>query len=42
MWLKIKQMIPDYSGKYNGKLNDKQAVKLLRKQAKNATAGKKP
>ena len=23
IWRKIKQMFPDYSGKYHGKLNDK-------------------
>ena len=41
MWRIVKQMVPDYSGKYYGKINDKWAVKLLRKVSKNATAGKK-
>ena len=40
-WRTIKQMFPDYSGKYHGKLNDKISRKTAEKISKNATAGKR-
>ena len=41
MWWKTKQKVPDFSGKYHGKLNDKISRKTAEKISKNATAGKK-
>ena len=41
MWRKTKQTVPDFSGKYHGKLNDKISRKTAEKISKNATAGKK-
>ena len=40
MQRKIKQRIPDFSGKYHGKLNDKR-FKMTEKQAINATVEKR-
>ena len=39
-WRKIKQMFPDFSGKYHGKLNDKKSSNDG-KISKNATVRKK-
>ena len=36
-----KQLVPDCSGKYHGKLNEKISRKTVEKISKNATAGKK-
>ena len=29
IWRKTKQRVPDFSGKYHGKLNDESAVKMM-------------
>ena len=42
MWWKIKQKVPDFSGKYHGKLNNKISRKSdVKKISINAAVGKK-